>query len=303
MQGAREAIRLDDRELPDVVRMLTAQGIEPDLLWHAVPRKAGTLVALASILEEQDRASTAAMALEDAVAIAATPAEQFAVLLARSRFLLRHEGNKALALSQAREALALAPTDPEAFAALAEAYEANGLLDQAAAALGSAPSTGAGNDLRKLNGYRASLATLLARQGDLTSALVLRRQAVQAMPNDSVAHLELAKLLEARQDLAEALREYETARGLGQDDWQVQHMVAVAFLRHGLLREAATAAERAVQMNPAYDDLRVELGDLYVRIGLPERAREEYRDVLARQPAHQAAARGLRVVSGLPSPG
>jgi tetratricopeptide (TPR) repeat protein len=80
-------------------------------------------------------------------------------------------------------------------------------------------------------------------------------------------------------------------------------MVAVAFLRYGLLREAATAAERAVQMNPAYDDLRVELGDLYVRIGLPERAREQYRDVLARQPAHQAAARGLRVVSGLPSPG
>jgi hypothetical protein len=80
VQGAREAIRLDDRELPDVVRMLTAQGIEPDLLWHAVPQKAGTLIALASILEEQDRASTAAMALEDAVAIAATPAEQFAGL-------------------------------------------------------------------------------------------------------------------------------------------------------------------------------------------------------------------------------
>ncbi len=303
IQEAREAMHLEPRVLSEVVPMLTAQAVEPDLLWHAVPREAGTLMALARILEDQGRVSTAAMALEDAVAVAAAPPQQVTVLLARSRFLLRHEGSKALALSQTRQALALAPRDSEAFAVLAEAYEANGLLDEAAAALGSALAVGGDGDPRRVNGYRASLATLLVRRGDLAGALVLRRQAVQAMPNDGVRHLELAKLLESRQELAEALREYETAGGLGQGDWQVQHMVAGAFLRHGLLREAVTAAEHAVRLNPEYDDLRVELGDAYSRIGLPDRAREQYHHVLARQPTHQAATRGLRAVSGLPSPG
>jgi tetratricopeptide (TPR) repeat protein/O-antigen ligase len=302
LQEAREAIRLDGRVLPDVVRMLTAQTVEPDLLWQAVPRQTGTFVELATILESQGRASAAAVALEDAVIIATASPDRARALLARSRFLLRH-GSHAEALSQARQALALAPLDSEVFAALAEAYEANGLVDEAAAALGSALALGGDGDLRRLNGYRSSLAGLLTRRGDLAGALLLRRLVIQAMPNDAGAHLELARLLEARQDLVEALREYETARALGEGDWGVQRTVASAFLRHGLLREAAGSAEQAVRLNPEYDELHVELGNVYSRIGLPDRAREHYHHVLARQPTHQAASHGLRAVSGLPDPG
>ena len=303
IQEAREAMRLEPRLLSDVVQLLTAQSVEPDLLWHAVPRETDTLVALARILEDQGKTSAAAMALEDAIALPAAPIPRVTVLLASSRFLLRHEGNKAMALSQARQALTLAPTSSEAFAALAAAYEANGLPDEAAAALVSALAMAGDADPRMGNRHRASLATLLTRRGDLAGALALRRQAVRAMPNDGVTHLELARLLEVRQEIAEALREYETARELGRGDWQVQHTVAGAFLRHGLLREAATAAERAVRLNPDYDDLRVELGDAYSRIGLPDRAREQYQQVLARQPTHQAATRGLRAISGQAGPG
>ena len=98
-QEAREAIRLDPAVLPDVARLLTAQAVEPDLLWHAVPRDAKTLVDLARILEGQGRVSTAATALEDAIAIASTSSEKVSVHLAHARFLLRR-GSAELALGQ-----------------------------------------------------------------------------------------------------------------------------------------------------------------------------------------------------------
>jgi hypothetical protein len=84
-----QAIRLDPGVLSDVARLLTAQAVEPDLLWHAVPRDTATLVDLARLLEDQGRVSTAATALEDAIAIASTSSEKASVHLARARFLLR----------------------------------------------------------------------------------------------------------------------------------------------------------------------------------------------------------------------
>jgi tetratricopeptide (TPR) repeat protein len=295
---AREAIRLKPQVLPEVVELLTVQTISPDLLWHAVPREASVLMDLASILEDRGRASAAAAALEDAVAMASTPTERVSTLLARSRFLLRQR-NSVLALSQVRQAMALAPQNPEVFAVLAEVYQADGQLDAATSALSSALAVGADLDVRTLNGYRARLAAILAQRGDLAGALVLRRRVAQDMPNEAMPHLDLAEVLDARQELAEALREYETARRLGQNDWWVQRTVTHAFLRHGLLREAASAAEQTIRLKPGDDDLRVELGDLYSRMGLADRAKEHYRTVLTRQPAHKGASQGLRAVSGL----
>jgi tetratricopeptide (TPR) repeat protein len=299
-QEAREAIRLDRRVLPDVVQMLTLPTSDPDLLWLAVPREAGTLVELASILESHGHMSTAGAALEEAVSISDGAPDQAVVLLARSRFLLRR-GDKELALAQARQALTLVPADPESYAVLAEAYDANGLPDEAASAFAAAIARARDGNPQQLNRYRRTLATHLTRRGDLGSAVQLWREAVEALPNDALNHLELAKLLEMRQELAEALREYETARRLGLGTWELQHAVAEAYVRHGWLREAAAATEQALSLNPDHDDLRVKLGDLYLRMGSPERAREQYRIVLTRQPTHQAAARGLHSTDDLPS--
>jgi tetratricopeptide (TPR) repeat protein len=301
-QEAREAIRLDRAALPAVARLLGAQGVEADLLWHAVPRDVATLVDLARILESQGRVSTAATALEDAIAIASTSTEKTLVHLVSARFLLRR-GDGARALSQARQALAFGPGEPEVFAVLAEAYEANKLFAEAEAAIGSALAKAEGGPPEKVKAYRDRLASLLTRRGDTTGLLALRLQAVRATPNDAGAHLELAKTLETDQQVAAAIREYETARGLGLDDSGLQWTVAQAFLRRGLLREAAAAAEQAVRLDPTNDDLRVELGDLYSRIGLADRAVAQYRQVLERRPAHEAATRGLRAVGGHQNPG
>jgi tetratricopeptide (TPR) repeat protein len=113
----------------------------------------------------------------------------------------------------------------------------------------------------------------------------------------------LAKTLEMGQQSADAMHEYETARGLAPNDWDVHWTAAQAFARGGLLREATAAAERAVQLYPAYDDLRVELGNLYISTGRRDLAVDQFRQVLARQPTHAAAIRGLRAVGSSQAPG
>ena len=125
-QEAREAIRLDPAVLPDVAQLLHGPGG-----WS--PTSCGTPCpgcedarGPGADAEGQGRVSTAATALEDAIAIASTSSEKVSVHLAHARFLLRR-GSAELALGQARQALALAPKDAEAFVVLAEAYEANGL--------------------------------------------------------------------------------------------------------------------------------------------------------------------------------
>ncbi len=98
---------------------------------------------LARVLENEGRVSTAAAALEDAVGIASTSSEKATAHLAHARFLLRR-GSGALALSQARQALAFAPGSADAFAVLGEAYEANGLFAEAETALQLGAVDGAG---------------------------------------------------------------------------------------------------------------------------------------------------------------
>ena len=63
------------------------------------------------------------------------------------------------------------------------------------------------------------------------------------------------------------------------------------------------ATERAVRLEPADDDLRVELGDLYLKMGMPDQARAQYQQVLAPKPTHEVASRGLRDVIGVLRPG
>jgi tetratricopeptide (TPR) repeat protein/O-antigen ligase len=289
---SKEAIRLDARTLPAVANLLIGPAVEADLLWHAVPRDPATLVDLSRFLEERGRLVTAATALEDGVAIAATPQQKASVHLARARFLLRRQ-SQALALGQARQALVFAPNDPEVFAVLAEAYEANGMAKEAESALGSAMAASEDQNLPRVTEYRRRLVSLLDRRGDKDAVLALHRQAVKATPNDAIARLELAGTLESLQERGEATREYETARMLGQGDANLQRTVAEAFARLGLLREAIGAAEQAVRLAPSADDLRVALGDLYSKMGMLDQAKDQYQAVLARQPAHEAAARGL----------
>ena len=80
--------------------------------------------------------------------------------------------------------------------------------------------------------------------------------------------------------------------------------VARAYARHGLVREATVAYEKAVRLAPQQADIRVELGELHARLGRTEQAAREFLQVLMSQPNHQAARRGLTsmTLSSAPPP-
>ena len=68
------------------------------------------------------------------------------------------------------------------FAALAEAYDANGMAKEAESALGSALAASEDQSLRRVAEYRRRLVALLERRDDKDGVLALRRQAVKATP-------------------------------------------------------------------------------------------------------------------------
>jgi Tfp pilus assembly protein PilF len=56
------------------------------------------------------------------------------------------------------------------------------------------------------------------------------------------------------------------------------------------------AYENAVHLAPRLADVRAELGELYARTGRPEQAVQQFRQILATHPNHEAARRGLTSV-------
>jgi tetratricopeptide (TPR) repeat protein/O-antigen ligase len=292
VDGFREALTLRPAFLPEVLDRLTSTALDRDLLVASIPKRHDLWLAVARELDGQGRREAAASAFQEALGLASDRVAQREVRLAYSAALLR-AGKSDQALVEAREALVLEPKRPETYVVLGTLYEARKRWEEAEFALASALSLAADEKPGEVNEYRARLASFLSRRGERERALVLRRQIVRESPNDPWAHLALGRLLEERGEWSEAYREYQAAEGLGPNDPSLHQEVARAYLRNGLLREAARAYEAAVSLKALDAELQLELARVYARIGSPERAVEHYRRVLARQPDHEGARRGL----------
>ncbi len=284
---------LIDRVLDDFARARAEAG----LMIEAIPRTPNALLRLAEFLDRRGDRAAARRTFEMAVA---EPGDDHALAqtrLAYARVLLQW-GEPRPALDEARRALVLSPRHPEVFELLGGAYEALGHLSEAdeawASAVGAAEAQG--EDVRRR--YRAGQASFLARRGFVDRAVTAWRRVLRDGPNDAWAHLELGRLLEKRAERPAALTELRAAQLLGSGDVELQRAVARAFTDQGHLREAATAYETALRIRPEWNDLRVELAELYRRIGRPTEALVQYRSVLARDPGHATAQQALTESAG-----
>jgi tetratricopeptide (TPR) repeat protein/O-antigen ligase len=294
--GFRRALTLDRSMLGETLdRLLGRPSADLDLLWASVPPQVPVTMDLAWELDRRGRRTAATMAFEKALAIAADPEQQMEARLSYGRLLLRRN-DVAGAVAQLRQALVLTPRNPDVFAALGEAYEAAQSWTDAEGAFASAVSLAQNLAPQQVNAHRGRLAGFLGRRGDLNRALVLREQIARDAPADPWHQFELGKLLEQRGEWRAAYPKYQEAERLGAQDWSLNAWVARAYARHGLLREATIAYEKAVGLAPRQADIRVELGEVYARIGRPEQAVREFRQVLLTQPNHEAARRGLTSV-------
>jgi len=290
--GFRQALSLEPALLGEVLESLSSGGADQSLVEVSIPRRYDLWLALARRLDQQGRRRAAASAFEEALALAPHPTAQVEVRLAYSEALLRG-GDPQSALARARQALVLAPKNPEVFGALAAVYEATEKWEEAESALGSAVSLARAGEVKQANEYRAHLATYLSRRGQAERALAVRREIVREAPNDAWAHYEVARLLEQRRDWPGAFREYQTALGLALNDGRLYGNVARAYARNDLIREAISSYENAIRLRPTDGDLRMEVAELYARIGSGEQAILHYRLVLAKQPDHEKARRAL----------
>jgi tetratricopeptide (TPR) repeat protein/O-antigen ligase len=286
------AVALRPELLAGVLDELLRPPVDEAFLLAAMPRSFEVMLDLGRELERRGVRRAAETAFQTAVELAGSPAREAEARIEHARALLRR-GDATAALEQARRALILGPREPEAFAMLASVYLQTQRAEEATAALSTAVSLAASGPIDRYNRLRAELAGLLAGQGQRDRAIELWREILRDRPNDAWAHLALGRLLAQRGEAADALRAFRMAASLDDKDWSLQWSAARALRDEGHLREALTRYETARRLHPAAVDLASELGDLYARIGLTEQAREQYRDVLTRQPDHVAARRGL----------
>jgi tetratricopeptide (TPR) repeat protein len=292
----RGALSLERSMLGDIAdRLLAPPSADLDLLWASMPRQVPVMLDLAWQLERRGRAAAATAALEKALAIAIDPELQKDVRVAHGRLLLTRDDVTG-AIAQLRHALVLAPGNPDVFAALGEAYESGRRWSEAESAFTSAVSLAEDASPQQANVHRNRLAGYLTRRGDLDRALVLRELVARDTPADPWAHVEIGKLLEQRGEWGLAFRKYQEAERLGAKSSDVSAWVARTYARRGLLREAVVAYENAVHLAPRLADVRAELGELYSRTGRPEQAVQQFRQILATHPNHEAARRGLTSV-------
>ena len=287
-----QALALRPDFLPEILDELQARQVDDGSLLAAMPRKSEVLLDLGRLLEDRGKRRAATSAFEEAIGLARTPAQEVEARLEHARALIGRK-EPLVALDQARRALVASPREAEVFAVLAAIHAQMNQGAEAETALATAVSLAEAGPSRRRNGLRGELASLFVQRGQWERAVTLLRQVLRESPNDGWAHLQLAGLLEQHGDAAGALQEYRAASAVGGQAWDLHHAVARALRDAGYLREAVNSYEAARQLRPTDAEIGAELGDLYARIGLRDRAIEQYREVLRRQPGHEGARRGL----------
>ena len=206
------------------------------------------------------------------------------------------------ALSLARVAVAEHPHDPRAHAVLAHAARANGLHDEARAAIDRAVALGP--DIADLHLQRS---TFLLDTRDLEAATEALARSAELDPNQFDVYIIQGQLALSRRDIAAAERAQKFAariapdhpkalalaggiallNGDGQraqallskaatgapDDTQVLYSLGFAHLREGQYAFAEQAFLRLVELSPAMKALRGMIADLMLQQQRPEEAR------------------------------
>jgi Flp pilus assembly protein TadD len=138
---------------------------------------------------------------------------------------------------------------------------------------------------------RATLATILVRQGRAAEALELARAYVSERPC-ATSWFQLGNLLRRTGDDAAAIRAYEQVL-----DYDPRHTDALNNLGALVSRAAPAAAlphlQAVLEIDPNHDQAYCNLGNAYLRLGKRAEAERCYRTALQLNPANPQARRGL----------
>jgi len=132
-------------------------------------------------------------------------------------------------------------------------------------------------------------------QGDPRMLLeeALSAHDVKNDPKNFEAHYNLAAMLQGRERLDEAIREYEAALRLRPDDAVANNALGAALLANGQPRPAARILSDALESRPDYFDAHYNLGNALTQLGDTEGAAQQFRLAFEEHPEDANAEANL----------
>ncbi len=120
----------------------------------------------------------------------------------------------------------------------------------------------------------------------------------EVIPRKPTALLLFGNYQEEKGDMDEALDTYLDALSVMKSEGAVKpdayYKITEIYEKKGLLKEALAFSEEGVKDNPLDYSLRMRLAGLYEKLGVPNRAKEEYKKVLALRPFDEQASGRLK---------
>ncbi|RVE60462.1 hypothetical protein OJAV_G00181310 [Oryzias javanicus] len=114
-------------------------------------------------------------------------------------------------------------------------------------------------------------------------------------------HLEMGRKLLAAGQLAEALSHYHSAVEGDSRNYLTYYKRAAVFLALGKSKSALPDLTRAIELKPDFLAARLQRGNILLKQGNTEEAREDFESVLDRSPEHEEAREQLMKASELES--
>ncbi|MBI4691059.1 MAG: DnaJ domain-containing protein [Nitrospirae bacterium] len=111
------------------------------------------------------------------------------------------------------------------------------------------------------------------------------------------ARFEEGKIEFARYNTAQALELFGQAAYLDSSTAKYHYFYGLALGKLGRLKEAARAIQRALKIEPSNPDYLAEAGHIYIKVGLPSRAKSTFEAALKMSPSHKRATEGMAIVS------
>lgn len=141
------------------------------------------------------------------------------------------------------------------------------------------------------------LGTLSANRGALEDAVKEFRKVIELYPEHLEARMNLANVLLQQGRYDEAAEEFrELLRYGSPDSAAVYQGLGIALLKAGNPREAISAYEEAVRMDPSRPEALFGLAVAHTELGDRDEAERLYREVLERKPNHAEAWNNLGVM-------
>lgn len=264
------------------------------------PALAPVLVVRGRLLVDLGSREAARESLERAVEI---EPDHAAALFELGR-LAAEEGDAASAAKLFERVLELQPQASLVHYPLAQAYRKLGRPDEARAQLerrGNERVAAADPWLEEVHALASGSAAHRAlggfawREGRLEDAVAEYRRAVEADPASIVSRRDLAFVLAQAGHVDEALGELRVAAEARPDNALLHHATGVLESQRGDLAAARKTLERAVVLDPGYEDARWDLAQVLAGLDRPAEAAAQLEAVLAINPNRQEA-RKLRAV-------